>query len=285
MTKTNLKLAKFDAELNTTPCNARNNADLKLTLRLGFRQINPAGGAATGTYNDASSTPQKIVQWTAPTWTAWKTNFVRSAQDFWSGSFWLINNLGVCGFQDNGQVYIPNFYCLLDIIGSDANMGTHHFVIDVVRLDPSVRWFRSHSILYDSKDTDSVEKARDSKNRPIMQRAHVHEIGHLLGLGHVDIGKPHCPATGNTNGKICYGVTDQDKNAVMGGGMQIRDSNAQPWQSALSRLLAIHPASTVYAPAPLDIVRATMRYGILAPKRRRHYPMSKTQYDQGKLVT
>ncbi len=52
MARTVLKLAKFDAELTTTPCNARNNADLKLTLRLGFRQINPAGGAATGTYNE-----------------------------------------------------------------------------------------------------------------------------------------------------------------------------------------------------------------------------------------
>jgi hypothetical protein len=285
MTKTLLKLAKFDAELNTTPCNARNNADLKLTLRLGFRQINPAGGAATGTYNDANPRSRKIIKWTAPAWNTWKTNFCRSAQDFWSGSFWLINNLGVCGFKDNGQVYLPNFYCLLDIIGSDANMGSHHFVIDVVRLDPSESSFRSHATLYDSEDTKPTSVRNDSKGKPIMQQTHVHEIGHLLGLGHVDIGKPHCPATGNTNAPRCYGVADQDLNSVMGAGMQLRDSHAQPWQSALVQLLAKHPVSTDYTPPALDILRATMRYGILAPKRKRHYPMSKAQYEQGRLVT
>ncbi len=288
MTKTSLKLAKFDAELNTTPCNARNNADLKLTLRLGFRQINPAGGAANGMYNDygsATGTPRKIVKWTAPEWTHWKNNFVRTAQDFWSGSFWLVNNLGVCGFQDSGQIYIPNFYCLIDIIGSDAAIGTHHHVIDVVRLDPSETWFGSHSTLYDSLDTNSVQKGTDSKGKPIMQRAHVHEVGHLLGLGHVDIGKPHCPATGNTNASACYGVADFDKNAVMGGGMQIRNSNAEPWRSALVKLLAKHPASTVYTPTPAIVAAATAKLGTLAPKRKRHYPMTKAQYEQGKLVT
>ncbi len=285
MARTVLKLAKFDAELNTTPCNARNNADLKLTLRLGFRQINPAGGAATGTYNDANPLSRKIVKWSAPAWTAWKNNFVRSAQDYWSGSFWLINNLGACAFRDNGQIYFPNFYCLLDLIGSDANVGTHHFVIDVVRLDPSETSFRSHSTLYDSEDTKPTSVRTDSKGKPIMQSTHVHEIGHLLGLGHVDIGKPHCPASGNTNAAKCYGVADQDLNSVMGAGMQLRNSHAQPWQGALMQLLAKHPASTVFTPTAMDIIRATTRFGILAPKRNRHYPMSKTQYEQGKLVT
>jgi hypothetical protein len=288
MPKTVVKLAKFDAELNTTPCNSRNNADLKLTLRLGFRQINPSGGAATGTHRDygsATGTPRKIIKWTTAEWTAWKNNFVRTAQDFWSGSFWLINNRGLYGFQENGQVYIPNFYCLLDIVGRDANVGTHHHVIDVVRLDPTENWFGSHATLYDSKDTNSVQKATDSKGKPIMQRAHVHEVGHLLGLGHVDIGKPHCPATSNTNASACYGVADQDKYAVMGGGMQIRNSNAEPWRSALMKLIAKHPASTVYTPTAAIVAAATKKYGILAPKRTRHYPMSKTQYEQGKLVT
>ena len=44
--------AAFDAELNETVCNAYTNADLTLTLKLGFRQINPAAGAAAGAYHD-----------------------------------------------------------------------------------------------------------------------------------------------------------------------------------------------------------------------------------------
>lgn len=81
-----------------------------------------------------------------------------------------------------------------------------------------------------------MQKATDSYGRPIMQRAHVHEIGHLLGLGHVDIGKAHCPAVGDTNAAACYGVADVDKLAVMGDGMALRTSFATPWRRAAIKL-------------------------------------------------
>jgi hypothetical protein len=288
MPKQTLRFSRFDAELNTIPCNARNNADLILKLRLGFRQINPAGGAANGTYHDYGNKKKparKIIKWTAGEWAIWKNNFVRTAEQYWSGKFWLINNLGIGAFRDNGTIYIPNFYCLLDIDGRDATTGTFHHVIDVVRLDPSETWFGSHATLYDSKDTDSVQKGTDSKKKPIMQRAHVHEVGHLLGLGHVDIGKPHCPVTSNTNEAQCYGIADHDKNSVMGQGMQARPEHAQPWQQAIRGFARLFPASPHYVPSPQIITRVTARYGSLTPKSRRHYPMAKEQYEQGRLVT
>jgi hypothetical protein len=55
----------------------------------------------------------------------------------------------------------------------------------------------------------------------------------LLGLGHVDIGKPHCPPGGNTNISACYGVADIDKQSVMGDGMQLRVEHANPWRRAI----------------------------------------------------
>lgn len=109
-------------------------------------------------------------------------------------------------------------------------------MIDVVRLDSTETWFGSHSTLYDSLDTNSVRKETDSAGRPIMQRAHVHEIGHLLGLAHIDVGKAHCPATGNTNASACYGVADSDKRTVMGDGMTLRTSFATPWRRAVVQL-------------------------------------------------
>src|SRR5688500_16329596 len=43
--KKKMIFSKFDAELNTDCCDPYNNAELTLTLRMGFRQVNPAGGA------------------------------------------------------------------------------------------------------------------------------------------------------------------------------------------------------------------------------------------------
>lgn len=237
--KKRISTAAWDALLDTDVCDAYNNADLTITLKMGFKQINPPGGAATGTYHDygdPSSPARKIVRWTPAEWAKWKSNFLASAQEYWHGKFWLINDFSVLDYEDNGVKYRPNIWCKFILVGGDAATGKYHHTIEVVRLDKSETWFGSHSRLYDSLDTNLVQKGTDSKGQPIMQRAHVHEVGHLLGLGHVDIGKPHCPANGNTNASACYGVKDADKYAVMGQGMQLRVKNANPWRKAMIKL-------------------------------------------------
>jgi hypothetical protein len=72
----------------------------------------------------------------------------------------------------------------------------HHFVIDVVRLDPTETSFRYYAKLYASRDMVATSVRNDSRGKPIMQQTHVQETGRFLGLGHVDIGRPHCPANG-----------------------------------------------------------------------------------------
>ncbi|NOQ12920.1 MAG: hypothetical protein GQ583_00360 [Methyloprofundus sp.] len=237
--KTTKNFPTFDAELNETICDAYNNADLTLTLKLGFRQINPAGGAASGTYHDygdATETARNIVKWTPGSWSRWKTNFVSSAQRYWHGKFWLINNFPVLEFEDKGVKYRHNVYCRFKIIGADAATGTHHHVIDVVRLAGSETFFGSHSTLYDSRDTVSTHKKTDSAGNKIMQRAHVHEIGHLLGLGHSAEGTSACPTSGDTNASACYGSSDSEMNSVMGGGMTLRASHAYAWRMAIAAM-------------------------------------------------
>jgi len=66
-----IKLSNFDAELNTDVADAYRNMNLTLTLRLEFRQINPTGGAATGTYHDygdSTEVARKIAKWTLGSW-------------------------------------------------------------------------------------------------------------------------------------------------------------------------------------------------------------------------
>jgi hypothetical protein len=237
--KTGLCLRTYNIDLDTDVCNPHNNADLTITLRVGFRQINPAGAAAEGTYNDygkATGTARKTIKWTPPAWALWKTNFVISAQNYWHGKFWLVNNFPVYEFERAGKKYRPNIWCRFKLIGEDAGIGPDDHVIDVVRLHRSETWFGSHSTLYDSLDTKMVQKGTDSAGKAIMQRAHVHEIGHLLGMAHVDVGKAHCPPGSDTNAAACYGVTDTDSNSVMGQGMQLRASQANPWRKAIMQL-------------------------------------------------
>jgi hypothetical protein len=74
MTRT-IKTASWDAALNTKVCDKNNNAELTITVRLGFRQVNPTNGATTGFYNDYGETTtsptvkaRKIVKWSPQDW-------------------------------------------------------------------------------------------------------------------------------------------------------------------------------------------------------------------------
>ncbi len=237
--KTGMSLPAYDIELDTDCCDPYNNAELTITLKLGFRKIDPSGGANEGTYHDygdATDPTRKIIKWTDAAWSSWKGDFIRSAQAYWHGKFWLVNRFPDLDYEVKGVKYRPNIWCRFKLEGGDAVKGGFNHVIDVVRLHATENWFGSHSTLYDSKDTKSVSKGTDSAGKKIMQRAHVHEVGHLLGLAHVDVGKAHCPTTGNTNASACYGVADADKNSVMGSGMQLRGKHANPWRSAVADL-------------------------------------------------
>jgi|SRR5690554_3398447 len=271
--KKTLKKSSWDAVLDSSMCDRYNNAELTITIKLGFKQINPVGGALSGTYHDYGdhrATARKIDRWSKSAWEAWKLKFIQSAQKYWDGKFWLINNFSLLEYEDLGVKYIPNVWCRFKLQGADDTPGfKSHHTIDVVRLNQTESWFGSHSTLYDSLDTNLVQKGTDSKGQPILQQAHVHEVGHLLGLPHVDVGKSHCPST-NTNASACYGVLNKDKHSVMGQGMQLRNSNADPWRKALIELTQKGNINTL---------------NDWAPKQLRHYPRASSEAISNAIAT
>lgn len=227
---------RWMAELDTDVCGRHSNANLTLMMTLAFVQRNPAGGAKNGhvnDYDDPSEAARKTVAWTDRAWERWTKQLMITAQQYWDGKFWLNNNFGLFEFSNGVAKYRPNIHCRVKL--QRGIPGYAHHTIESVRLDPSETWFGSHATLYDDRDTRWDITRRDSRGKNVMQRAHVHEIGHLLGLGHIDEGKAHCP-TGNTNAPACYGVADEDVHSVMGAGMSLSPQLATPWQRAIIHL-------------------------------------------------
>jgi hypothetical protein len=236
--------ANWDSDINPLPCDRYNNAELLITLRVFLAQANPAGGAAEGTAQewgtDASGTGsghgthRKIIRWSPATWDTWCKRYQREVQAFWDGRFWLVarHSFADLDFTDRSITYRPNIWCRFRLEFPTAAAGAH-VSISVVRLHASESSFRSDAGHYDNRDLDTT--ARTQAGVTYNQRAHVHEVGHLLGLPHASESDAACVAAGNVGAEACYCATPDDCKTIMGYGEGRRASFAEPWQKAMER--------------------------------------------------
>ena len=203
------------------------NCSIHLYLKIFLKKIDPAGGAATGTADDWDTKnnhgkKRNIVKWPKGDFEAWSERYQRECQEFWDRKFWLRPpaKYDKLDFAYNKRNYRPNAECRLNLsVVSVQSLADH--VIEVVKLAKTETFFRSDSGHYDDRDLNA-----EMTNSGYMQRAHIHEVGHLLTLGHSTEDSPAC----KNNNDACYA----DDN-VMGGGEVITAWDARPWQTAMEK--------------------------------------------------
>ncbi len=222
------RLTRMSAMLHEPHLARRWNCGLNLYLKVFLRKVDPPNGAASGTAGDWSTRNERgparnIVRWRPGEFEAWAAQYQRECQSFWDTKFWLCPPATYAGmdFQYQGTTLRPNARCglHLSLVTSDT-LADH--TIEVVRLADTEPYYRSDSAHYDHRDL-----APNPTSGGLTQRAHIHEVGHLLTLGHSNESDAACV----NNNPVCYAGPN-----VMGSGEDIDTTNAVPWQNAMAAL-------------------------------------------------
>ena len=224
-------LTRMSAMLDEPHQARRWNCGINLYLKVFLQKIDPPNGAATGTAGDwdtrnSGGPARNIVRWPQGTFEAWATRYQQECQQFWDNRFWLCPpaTYADLDFRSNQITMRPNARCGLHLsLVSSESMADH--TIEVVRLADSEPFFRSDSAHYDNRDIES-----STTTAGFRQRAHIHEVGHLLTLGHANEDDTACV----NNNPVCYA-----NDNVMGGGESIAAWNARPWQNAMQAITGI----------------------------------------------
>ncbi len=225
---------KWDADLAEWVRNRRTNADLTIYIKVFFSKIDPVGarglrGDADDPSEDSTMTSpslKKIQKWKPGEFDRYTRNLVKGAQRFWHGKFWLQTPRTYNGlnYPDTKPTHRCNLYCRFRLARAKS-LAEAHYTIAVVRVQDGES-FRSHATLFSQNDIKSEQMIPGSTKK---FWTHYHEVGHLIGLGHVGTGA-------NTNMKgnspTAYGVTKREMNDVMGRGTARRSWHATPWQEA-----------------------------------------------------
>lgn len=260
--KKKIALAEYDAELDTGVADSRTNMVLTLILRVKFTPLDISNAAPDGMYPDSNNELKRVIAWDMNQWMQWKQGFIRSAEAFWSDRFCLVNPSHLFAIDEQCKYFVPNVRCRLKIQDQGDCETGEHIQVTIARLSAFESGFRSHSRLMTQRDTTLERAAYGKWLKSIKQRTHVHEVGHWLGLDHVNVGKRCCPEILGKNRRPCYGITDFELNSVMGGGMDVRPENAKPWQRAMRYFAAREPEKHLLAPASdMDRALAVIKTG------------------------
>jgi hypothetical protein len=226
---------------------------LTLILRVRLSQTNPPPGKIEFQAMDAEGNVAPAIRWPTAEWEDFQREFKRQAYATWNRAFTLIPPASYNGFKDPaGQR--RNVVCFLEIQLAEKDAPNVH-TVNVVRLAHEHSSLRANAGLRDRPGlftSENLKPGRQTGAIPEPMEYHrvrgkmrisggnpgggmysweqhplPHEVGHMLGLNHINENAAEC--RNDSNSSICYGFLRRDAMNVMGGGDVLDYRNAQPW--------------------------------------------------------
>jgi hypothetical protein len=223
---------KWDADLDQSVRDGQSNADLAIIIRVYFNKIEREG-----------------VIWEDDQFQKFKRLVLASAQRFWDKSFFLKtpSKFNGLNWPDEKPTHRCNVNCRLKLIETVHPVDAHCSIATyrVADIEPD---FAETSHHLSSRVMDGIRAIPGSK---MVQLTHVHEVGHWLGLGHVNARDITAPGANDIR---AYGVKLSEMEDVMGRGMVRHKWHAEPWQQAAATITGTKKTDWGVSMAPIPPV-------------------------------
>ena len=236
-----------DYDSNLGYPNEYNETDFKLFLKLFLSQINPDHGHKTGHATGTMGEKVEIQAWTQEEWDTYKSDVKNDVEKYlnWPQMTLVLkpqvrphnkmSNIQYLWFVGKQQLAFPAVVrCGLTVELVD-HQSKAHAAFQVVRVkDGETTFYRA----YDTQIPGGQDYGRltnqsvDRYGNPVnwTQSGVTHELGHVLGLDHINAHDPKC----KNDNDVCYGKPGTPEYANwMGHGSVVSEANAAPWRNRI----------------------------------------------------
>ncbi|MGE0826407.1 MAG: hypothetical protein AB7G75_34020 [Candidatus Binatia bacterium] len=235
----------FDSRLFKTPALLDRNdpeacCELFLLLRVHLQRVNPPNNASQFIVHDAYGTRHQCIRWSDAEWATFTSRYERQVNDFWDTKFKLLTPSSYHGLEwpeTGAERRRRDVACRFRLLPQSPPRNAA--VIPVARVVSETTFFRSHAALYRNPEPNTAPSDRMPGGLDWQFFTSVHDVGHLLGLGHTRENARHCrevPA-----GLVCYGANLQQQLDVMGMGSMLTLYDAEPWRRRIAQHTHTHP--------------------------------------------